>query len=148
MTQDECCVYRRSSSASLSSSSLSSSTITASGIVLAVSTHLLHHYRRYHHYCLVLVVVFDSAVSTGTTTPRVACVRIKHCTFTLGPGDTHVPSVSLSLVVIASLVLHSWLLPEMQNQIEIKRRREKAKKRLAGPIERKNATKNKPATRS
>lgn len=52
----------------------------------------------------------DSAVSTGTTTPRVPRVRITHWTFTPGPGGTRVTPASLSLVVISSLVLYSCLL--------------------------------------
>lgn len=77
----------------------------------------------------------DSAISTGTTAPRVPCVRITHCTFTLGPGKTHVPPASLSLVAVSPLVPHSWLLPEMQNQIEIKKGKMKTKK-LTGQTDR------------
>jgi len=94
-----------------------------------MSMHLRHHYRRrYHHYCFVLVtsaVVVSIAVSTSTTC-SLFFVRITHCTFTPGPGKTHVLPASLSLAV-SPLVLHSWLLPEMQNEIEIKKRKEKVK---------------------
>ena len=78
------------------------------------------------YYCLLLsAVVLSITISTDTTTPRVSYVRITHCTFTPGPGKTF-PPASLSLAV-SPLVLHSWLLSEMQNQIEIKWRRRRWK---------------------